>query len=74
MIGWIICVIFLVVRWGQNRVKHSTPTACFAEKIKLYVVYEIWSKYIVFTSEYSILNKKNIGEGLHTVTVLVKQF
>ena len=36
MIGWIKCVIFLVVWWGQNRVKHSTPTACFEEKIKLF--------------------------------------
>ena len=47
----------------QNRVKHSTPTTFFfAEKIDFLSMK-------VFTSEILILNKENIGEGSHTVTV-----
>ena len=36
------------------------------------MVYEI-RKHYVFISENTILNKNNIGEGLHTVTVLEKR-
>ena len=36
------------------------------------VVYEI--RRHVFTSEKTILNKKNVGKGSYTVTVLEKQF
>ena len=33
MIGW---VIFSIVWWVQNRVKHSPPLLCFAKEIDLF--------------------------------------
>ena len=54
-----------LVWWGQNRVKHSSPLLCFAEEIDLF--------HKICESKNTILNKKNIGEGSHTVTVLEKR-
>ena len=61
------------VKIGSNTALH-----CFVLQKKLsysikYVVYEIRRQnrfMYVFTSENTILNNKNIGEGSHTITVL----
>ena len=71
MIGWMIAMSHIslsLVGLGPN----ITHTALFCRKDCKYVLRN--KETHAFSSENTILNKENIGEGSHTVTVLEKLF